>query len=128
MATLEEKIQNTVDAYFASFDALDPHAVVGLFADDATVEDPIGTPLKKGKDELLAFYESAMINKVVIERTGAIRINNKEAAFPFQAKVNMPGARLEIDVIDTMKFNDDGQIIQMRAFFGETNFQTIKVD
>ena len=126
MIKLEEKIHATIDAYFSNFGKLDHEAVAGLFADDATVEDPIGTPLKNGMEEIRAFYEGAMQNKAQIERTGPIRINGNEAAFPFQARVNMPDGRLEIDVIDTMKFNDDGKIVQMRAFFGESNFRHVK--
>ncbi|MEM9013732.1 MAG: nuclear transport factor 2 family protein [Pseudomonadota bacterium] len=126
MASIEEKIEATIQGYFDAFNALDANAVVVLFADNATVEDPVGTPLKSGSDEIISFYERSMQSKAKLQRTGPARINNQEAAFPFRAQVTMPQGRLEIDVIDHMTFDEDGKILTMRAFFGEANTRMLK--
>ena len=47
MAT-PEQMSAAVHGYADAFDKGDPEAVVALFAEDATVEDPVGTPLKVG--------------------------------------------------------------------------------
>lgn len=126
MADLEEKIFNAVEGYFAAFGKYDAGAVMALYAEDAVVEDPIGTPEKIGAKAIQTFYEKSMQSKAVLKRTGPIRINGNQAAFPFQAQVTMPAGRLEIDVIDVMTFNDDGKITSMRAYFGERNTKLVE--
>lgn len=43
----------------AAFNAADAGRVVALFADDATVEDPVGSPVVAGREAILAFYRHA---------------------------------------------------------------------
>lgn len=40
--------------YVAAFNAADAGRVVALFADDATVEDPVGSPVVAGREAILA--------------------------------------------------------------------------
>ena len=37
----------------------DVEGIVELYSDDATIEDPIGSELRRGRDAIRAFYESA---------------------------------------------------------------------
>ncbi|MEM9704794.1 MAG: nuclear transport factor 2 family protein [Pseudomonadota bacterium] len=117
------KIAATVEGYFTAFENLDADEVLKLFAANATVEDPIGSPVLSDPDAIRAFYGASMEAKPVLKRTGPIRVVNNEAAFPFRALVSMPEGDLEIDVIDVMKFDNDGKITEMRAYFGETNIR-----
>ena len=59
MATPEQMLA-AVHAYVAAFDAGDPEMAVAIFAEDAVVEDPVGSPLKRGHDEIRAFYVASM--------------------------------------------------------------------
>ena len=45
--------------YIEAFNAADAARVVALFADNASVEDPVGTPLKDGRSEIETFYTYA---------------------------------------------------------------------
>ncbi|MGT2433678.1 nuclear transport factor 2 family protein [Cupriavidus basilensis] len=45
--------------YVAAFNAADAERVAALFADDATVEDPVGGPMIAGRESILAFYRHA---------------------------------------------------------------------
>jgi steroid delta-isomerase len=135
---LQEKIKETVANYFTYFNAADPDAIASIYAEDATVEDPVGTPPKKGKDEIIAFYKSAVKNKAKLKQTGETRVVGNEAAFAFTVIVTMtvvtdkavdvvlPEGGMEIDVIDTMKFDEDGKVTSMRAFWGPGNIRQIK--
>ena len=113
-----------VDAYVAAFAAGDAGAVAILFAPEATVEDPVGTTPVRGAANILAFYERAMAMDLRLDRTGPVRIAGDSAAFPF--RIHYPptlGSRLT-DVIDTFRFDSEGRILEMRAFWGPTNIQT----
>jgi steroid delta-isomerase len=47
---------------------------------------------------------------------GRLRAGN-ECAMPMLAELTMGEQKLYIDVIDVMKFNDDGKVASMRAFW-----------
>ena len=49
-----------MQAYVDQFNSGSAEAVAALYADSATVEDPVGSPLKQGKPAILAFYKSSI--------------------------------------------------------------------
>ena len=113
-----------VDAYVAAFAAGDAGAAAALYAPEGTVEDPVGTVPVRGGPDILAFYERAMGMELRLERTGPVRVAGDSAAFPF--RIHYPpalGSRLT-DVIDTFRFDSEGRILEMRAFWGPANIQT----
>ena len=119
----EDKIK-AVETYIGSFSKADIEAIVGLYADNDTIEDPMGTPIKKGIDAIREFYTGAVANGAQLELLGTPRCIGDYAAFPFAAKLKMEGSDAHIEIIDTFKFNDDGKVIEMRAFWGPENFVT----
>ena len=112
-------IRATVDAYCAAFSAGDKAEYVGLFADDAWLEDPVGSPRLSGHDEIGGFFDqsSAMADSIELRRTGPVRAAAGEGAFPMQARPNIGGTTFVVDIIDVMTFDDAGRITTMRAFW-----------
>ncbi len=134
---LNETMKAAVQAYIDGFNVGDPQAVADLFADDATVEDPFGTPPKSGKDEILAFYTMAMQSGSKLVQEGNTRLAANRAAFAFvvhvggltadntAVDVDLPTGAMQIDVIDIFEFNQDGKITTMTAHWGPTNVRKI---
>jgi steroid delta-isomerase len=120
MAT-PEQMSAAVLGYVDAFDKGDPEAVVALFAEDATVEDPVGTPLKVGHAAIREFYTASMATGAKLRLDGPIRLATEYAAFAFQVQLTMGGKDLTVDVIDTFKFNAGGKVTEMRAYFGPSN-------
>ena len=60
----------SVQAYIDLFNVADAQGIADLYADDATVEDPVGTPLKEGKAAILEFYTMAVKNGAVLKKEG----------------------------------------------------------
>jgi steroid delta-isomerase len=116
-----DKMLAAVHGYVAAFEAGDPDAVAALYAEDCTVEDPIGSPLHRGRAAVRDFYAEAMKTGAKLKLEGPVRIAGAYAAFPFSVNLNYAGAQQRIDVIDTFKFNDDNQVVEMRAFWGPSN-------
>lgn len=119
-----ERMAAVVDAYVAGFSAGDVEALVALFADDATVEDPVGTPLKRGRDEIRAFYAESVATGAKLELLGDPRCAADFVAFPFAVKLDWDGRRTVIEVIDTFRIDAAGKIAEMRAFFGPANMKS----
>jgi steroid delta-isomerase len=110
------EIRGVLERYAKLLTAGDHRALAALYADDATIEDPIGAPLQRGADAIAKFYE-ASAGKVTMKLTGPVRVAGREAAAPFRVLVGPEGQRSVIDVIDVMTFDDEGKITSMRAFW-----------
>lgn len=106
-----------VERYVEAFAQSDLNIIRELFAEDANVEDPVGTDVHRGIDAVCAFYEGAMGAGPKLVLTGTPRCAGNAVAFPFQ--VRMPG--MSLDVIDVFEFNDSGKIASMRAYWGPDN-------
>lgn len=115
------KMEAAVHEYVSAFDAGSPERVAALFAPDANVEDPIGSPAHNGHDAILGFYTASMQTGAKLKLDGPVRIAGPYAAFAFSVLLNLGGKDMHVDVIDTFKFNDDNKVIEMRAYFGPTN-------
>jgi len=105
--------------YLTAFQEQDLEGILALYADDAIVEDPVGSDKHVGIEAVQAFYSGAMGAKVEAELTGPVRLAGQEVAFPFT--ITVIGANFAIDIIDVFRFNEDGKVVEMRAYWGETN-------
>ncbi|QKS01409.1 SgcJ/EcaC family oxidoreductase [Sphingomonas sp. CL5.1] len=121
MPSHEDKVR-VVETYIAAFAKGDPEAVVALFAEDATVEDPVGSPARHGRDAIRAFYVASMATGAKLTLEGPVRTAADYAAFAFSVTLNYGGEK-RVDVIDTFRFDDAGKVIEMRAYFGPANMQ-----
>lgn len=112
-------IRAAVDAYCAAFTAGDQSAYVALFAPDAWIEDPVGTPRHEGSEAIGGFFaqSSSMAESIELRLTGPVRAAAGECAFPMQARPVIGGDTYVVDIIDVMTFDDAGKITTMRAFW-----------
>jgi steroid delta-isomerase len=122
MPTTEQKLA-AVHGYVDAFARGDAEAAVALFADDATVEDPLGTPIKRGHNEIRAFYQGSMATGAKLELQGEPRCAADYVAFAFAVRLEWQGQKSVIEVIDTFRLNDDGKITEMRAYWGPENMK-----
>lgn len=116
-----QQMEAAVHEYLRALNASDLDAVVALFADDATVEDPVGTPPKRGIAEIRAFYVGSVALKLSLALEGQVRVAGSEAVFPFSVSFSYQGQPTTIRPIDVFRFNEAGKIVSMRAFFGPAN-------
>lgn len=123
----EKQMKEAMQAYIDCFNRQDPAAIAALYADDATVEDPVGSPLKNGKAEVAAFYKMAVATGAKLKLAAPIRASHgNSAAMAFDVQLNMPTGEAIIQVIDVMTFNDAGQFTSMRAFWGKSDMVLLK--
>jgi steroid delta-isomerase len=90
--------------------------IAALYAADATLEDPVGSPARKGADEIAAFYEVLTTRQRTTELL-AVRVAGSEAAFSFRVVSGAGAERSVIEPIDVMTFSEEGLITSMRAFW-----------
>ena len=109
-----------VHKYMEAFDKVDIELIKEIYADDAVVEDPVGSDPHVGIDAVVAFYEGAMNPGVKLSLTGQPRRAGNSVAFPFQA--NAGG--MTIDIIDVFEYNEDCKVVSMKAYWGPENMQS----
>lgn len=115
-----EQMVSAVERYVAAFEKSDPEMVVSLYAADATVEDPIGTPIHRGHDAIREFYTRSMTMRPKLKLDGPVRTGGGYAAFPFSVVLDYGGQK-KIEVIDTFRFDEEGKVTEMRAFWSPAN-------
>ena len=116
-----EHMQAAVRAYIAALNAGDIDAIVALYAEDATVEDPVGSTPQRGLAQIRTFYSASLSMALQVVLDGEIRAVANEAAFAFSVSLVMDGKRITIRPIDVVRFDAQGRITSMRAFFGNHN-------
>ena len=119
-----EQLTAAVHAYVAGFAAGDPDAIAALFAEDATVEDPVGTEIRRGKPAIREFYAYSMSTGAKLELLGDPRCAADYVAFPFAVLLEWQGNKSRIEVIDTFRIDDAGKITEMRAYWGPANMKS----
>jgi steroid delta-isomerase len=110
-------LQNIVIRYAEAFEKADLGIIEDMFATDATVEDPVGTPQHVGIEAIRAFYKSAFDMGVKLVIDGNPRCAGNSVAFNFH--VVMPG--MKISPIDVFELNADGKVQSMKAYWSADN-------
>jgi ketosteroid isomerase-like protein len=99
---------------------------LGLFADDAVVEDPVGPSLfdpegkgHRGREAITAFYDNVIMMSEKIEFT--IRDSyecGSEVANVGQIRITLPGDQVGIvPIVNIYKVNDAGKLVALRSFW-----------
>ncbi len=122
----EQQMKDALQAYVDAYNNNDLAALLALYSDDATVEDPYGTPPKNGKTQIESFYRQAMASGATLELSAPIRGSSADAAaMAFDAVVKLAQGTMRVSVIDVMTFDEAGLIRSMRAYFGPSDIHTV---
>ena len=106
-----------VEKYIQALRNQDMNLIREIYADDATVEDPVGSEPSRGIAGVVGFYQRAFEVGVKLELTGPARCAGNAVAFPFCVSVGS----MRIHVIDVFEFNSAGKVAAMKAYWGPEN-------
>ena len=90
---------------------------VPLYAENGTIEDPVGSEVRSGAAAIEEFY-----NAIPSERSAVLndlRVVAGEVVFSFSLNLTFPDNKMTIKPIDAMRINADGRIASMRAFWSD---------
>ncbi|MBW8484904.1 nuclear transport factor 2 family protein [Actinomadura parmotrematis] len=119
----QEDMKRALQAYIDGFAAGDAAAVSDLFAADAVIEDPVGTPPVHGRPAIDEFYANAIAAGSKLTLDGPIRgSHGNQAAMAFTVEV--PAMNMRIRAIDVMTFGEDGKVVEMRALWGPDDIES----
>lgn len=115
------QIEAIVQGYMTALNKQDLEAIMNMYAADATVEDPVGTDAHIGHEAIRSFYQLTTSMDIKAELSGPIRAAGAEVAFPFTIQILSGDAPVKMEIIDVFKFNAEGKVSCMRAFWSPEN-------
>ena len=110
-----------VHKYVDAFEKHDTEIIREIYADDARVEDPVGTEIREGIDSICEFYATGFAGGAKLELTGEPRCAGNAVAFPFIVK----GPGMVIEIIDVFEFNEAGEVSSMKAYWSDNNMRSV---
>lgn len=116
-----------LQAYVDRTNAGDAEGLIALFAPNAWMEDPIGTPIKN-RAEMAALFADGVAYGSRIRRVTPIRGSfGAEAALVFEVEYTPPGGKLtRIRSLDLCTFDENGLITSLRACWGPDDMEEIE--
>jgi steroid Delta-isomerase len=118
MPASPEKIREVIEQYVATVAGGTTEEVLELFAEGATVEDPVGTEVRNTREAIREFYSGLE----GLEQEGRVitaRVAGGEAAFLFELTTKVGDKTYTLAPIDVMTFDDEGRITSMKAYWGD---------
>ena len=113
----KDDVRDLFERYTKAMTAADADAWVACFADDATHEDPVGTPVNVGKDAIRAFFANNPPG-VQLSLTAEPLVIGNEALVFLRVDIEMDGTQMELPrIVDHVILTDDCRIQALRAFF-----------
>ncbi|BBH18584.1 hypothetical protein Back2_28710 [Nocardioides baekrokdamisoli] len=120
MTASREAILETVSAYVRLVADGTTDELMDLFAEGATVEDPIGSEVRTTRAAIREFYATLEGLEQTAELS-VVKIADGQAAFLFELVTHIGETAYTIAPIDVMTFNEDGKITSMRAFWSDAD-------
>jgi len=114
----EAQMKAALEAYIAGLNARDADAVLALFADDAEIEDPVGTRVIRGA-EIEAWFRGAVQVEPQLELEAPIRGSHGDsAAMAFTVSTRRKNGRFVTRSLDVAHFDADGRIRRLEGYWG----------
>jgi steroid Delta-isomerase len=115
---------NTVNRYLELVAKGSTDEITRLYTEDATIEDPVGSELRRGRVAVRELY-AAIENVDKDTELVALKIAGNEAAFLWRLTMDAGDTRSRIEMISFMTFDDDAKITSMRALFSPADIQAV---
>lgn len=114
----QQQMKAALEAYVDGLNACDADAVLALFSADAEIEDPVGTPVKRG-DEIEVWFRAAVRTQPRLEIVAPIRgSHGNAAAVPFTVTSKRKNGTFQTNSLDVAHFDEDGRIVRFEGYWG----------
>jgi steroid delta-isomerase len=94
--------------------------IAALYADDAVLEDPVGSEPLHGREAIQGFYATIEPMTITTELLN-VRTAGGEAAFHFRIETDTGAGVAIMEPFEVMIFDEDGHITSMRAWWNDTD-------
>jgi steroid delta-isomerase len=120
MTASNERVREVVGEYLRLVATGTADEIVALYAEDATLEDPVGAEVLRGREAIRGFYAAIEPLRTETELF-TLRVAAGEAAFHFEVRTITDDATFAVAPIEVMTFDDDARVTSMRAWWADTD-------
>jgi steroid Delta-isomerase len=116
---------STVDAFFRAIESVDAHRIAALFAEDATLEDPIGTEVIRGRENIQASFANGLaqlIRSAEITTVFAAESAGRVAAHWRMTARAADDTEVCAEGIDIITVSVDGLIERVEGYWDANSF------
>jgi len=121
-----EVLRSTLDAYFAAIAARDPRRIAALFAENGEIEDPVGSPVRHGRDAVEGLFASGvavLASHVEIKILAALPSGNSIAAHWAMTARGRAGREVKAEGIDVLQVDAHGLIVRAEGYWNAATFR-----
>ena len=125
-ASRADALRNILDAYFAAIAARDPQRIAALFAIDGEIEDPVGSPIRHGRDGVAGLFAAgvaALASHVEIKVIAALPSGNSIAAHWTMTARGKAGREVRAEGIDVLQTDANGLIVRAEGYWNAAAFR-----
>jgi steroid Delta-isomerase len=116
--TDQTAIEATIRAYAAAWAARDREAWLRTFAVDATQEDPVGGPVRRGRNEIGEFWDREMARYKSIEIIPRdVIVIGREAVMVWTINGATTEGAVSFTGVDVFHLDEGDRITSVRAFW-----------
>jgi len=121
----EDVLRNAMQSYVDALNKKDIPGIISLFAEEGTVEDPVGSVIEKASDGLTRLV-GALPENATFKLDTPIRTSHdlSGGAFAMTVELTLNDTPMKIQSIDVMQFNKQGLITEMKAYYGPSNISS----
>lgn len=122
----DEVAGRTLNAYFAGLSALDPLKIAAEFAESGELEDPVGSRVRRGRDEVAEYFANGLCSvaqHVEIEVIFAHACGGSVAAHWHMRAVSTSGTIAKVEGIDVLKVSTEGLILRAKGYWDQSAFR-----
>lgn len=121
----DQHIAQVMQDYVDAMSGDDVEKVVALYADDAVVEDPVGSDPFNGVEAIRGFYTESIAAVGKMELEGNPRVRGNIGVCAMLAHPKGAEGVMIVETLDVMSFNEEGKITAMTAYWGDSNIRTV---
>lgn len=115
-----EQIERRLEEYRAALRSMDPDRWVGMFAEDAEVQDPVGGQVHRGHGQVRAFFMEVRRRRKLLDmipEASYITAPNGAAVMWSLRAVQRSGPDVTLKGISTYEFREDGKLTRMLVYW-----------
>ena len=112
-----DELRSVVDKYIDLVANGTAEQITALYAEGATVEDPVGTDPHVGLEGVRNFYKVIEPFKRTTELRW-VKAAGNVAVFEFHIVTHFDAMTIELSPVDIMEFDEHGKVARMRALWG----------
>lgn len=118
--------RQALGAYFQALASLDPERIASVFAPDGEIEDPVGSPVHRGRRAIAEYFAGGMCagaSAVDIEVVGALPSGDAIAAHWRMTAQSKDGHAVEAEGIDVLTVDEHGHIRRAEGYWDRAAFR-----